>query len=123
MKIRLKLETQITSNGTFDKIFRFVDKKCVDVALRSHFNRNHPSCTNPIRRKWCTNFGIFNLGGGEEAIAHLMSSNGSKTLSFLARLCIWFEELFKVDAKLSVSLLWWNNVFFLGTLYSNAYGD
>lgn len=51
MKIRLKLETQITSNGTFDKIFRFVDKKCVDVALRSHFNRNHPSCTNPIRRK------------------------------------------------------------------------
>jgi hypothetical protein len=112
MNTRLKLETQRTSNGTFDIIFRFVDKKCVDVTFQSYFNRNHPSCTNPIRRKWCTNFGTFNLGDGEEAIAHLMSSNGSKTLGFHVRLCIWFEELFKVDAQSNVSLLWRNNVFF-----------
>jgi hypothetical protein len=52
-----------------------------------------------------------------------MSNNGSKTLDFLARFCIWFEELFKVDAQLNVLLLWQNDVFSLGILYSNAYGD
>jgi hypothetical protein len=113
MKTRFNLEIQRTNNGTFDIILRFVDKKCVDVAFQSYFNRNHPWCTNHIRRKWCTNFGILNLGDGEGAIAHLMSNNGSKTLGFLTRLCIWFEELFKVDAQLSVSLLWRNGVFFL----------
>jgi hypothetical protein len=28
-----------------------------------------------------------------------------------------------VDAQLSGSFLWWNDVFSLGTFYSNAYGD
>jgi hypothetical protein len=28
-----------------------------------------------------------------------------------------------VDASYCGSLLWWNSVFSLGTIYSNAYGD
>jgi len=28
-----------------------------------------------------------------------------------------------VNAQSNGSLLWWNNVFFFDTLYSNAYGD
>ncbi len=42
MKTRFKLEIQRTSNGTFDIILRFVDKKRVDVAFQSYFKRNHP---------------------------------------------------------------------------------
>jgi len=34
-----------------------------------------------------------------------------------------FDPHFWVDAQSNVSLLWQNNVFFLGILYSNAYGD
>jgi hypothetical protein len=33
------------------------------------------------------------------------------------------EEDFGVDASYGDSFLWWNNVFSLSTLYSNAYGD
>jgi hypothetical protein len=32
-------------------------------------------------------------------------------------------QIDKVDAESSVSLLWWNDVFFMGTFYSNAYSD
>jgi hypothetical protein len=36
---------------------------------------------------------------------------------------MWYLSSFWVNARLSVSLLWQNDVFFLGIIYSNAYDN
>jgi hypothetical protein len=41
MKIKLNLEAQRGNNGTFDKIFIFVNGKCADITFQNYYNKKH----------------------------------------------------------------------------------